>query len=343
MSNAGFEGVLLEGSPFLGDGTTGRNSGVLHAGIYYKNMSLKHRLCIEGNRYWRELADQFSFVINECGKFIVAERIEQEDELDRICENGLLNGVPLVYANSSQLSNLKIFVQVVKAIFSPSSAVIDVPSVVKSISREVQKNGFMISSNTTVERLESRGKGISLFSNRGDFDFDIVINCAGHGGIKIRESLGLDNLSQFPVKGCYLKYNGKLSHPWLIYPLPEKSGHGLGIHNVIYPDGSLGFGPNSQTDCSDGYMVSDDTFASMKKDICSRFKEINSEHLHKDFAGIRPKIMFEGKVFDDFWIKGPRCSNIPGYFEVLGIESPGLTAAPAIGREILNMIRSEVI
>ncbi|SME91735.1 NAD(P)/FAD-dependent oxidoreductase [Pseudobacteriovorax antillogorgiicola] len=339
LCQAGYKPTLLEGSSYLGDASSGRNSGVLHAGIYYPTDSLKHRLCIEGNRRWHELARTMDFQIRNCGKYIVARQTD-DSELHRIYEQACQNEVPgLHLAGSKEIRDLNEFVRCRSAFFSKFSSVIDVPAAIRTLAVAMEQAGGAIYLNQVVRGLRSEGRGVEVVTQDGAVAFDWVINCAGHGAIDLRNSLGLQGLEPQLVKGNYIKTFKELGHPWLIYPTPEKDLMGLGVHNVIGFDKGVRFGPDTELVDRLDYALNKDPIDAMIHDVCERFHGLEPRDLSADFCGIRPKLIFNGEVYQDFWVKGPADLGVDGYIELCGVDSPGLTAAPALSRMVSTLIR----
>lgn len=336
LGQNGYQGAVLEGGPYFGDQSTGRNSGVLHAGLYYPKNSLKHLTCIDGNLLWRHWAQILRIPLNPCGKFVVARDSEERDTLDALYLRAQSNGVASVsWANRKNLEALSHFVKVDQAFFSGNSGVIDVPAAVTALRRQVESLGFLTLVNHIVQAIKPLGNEHVVSLKEGEIKARFVINCAGHGAVSLRRQLGLTELSPVMVKGTYLRLTKKLRHPWLIYPLPGKDGLGLGIHNVLEVDGALKFGPDTEPCENLDYQISQIAIDRIRESVHSFFYGIKPEELQPDLSGIRSRLLYNGEPYHDFWLKGPQDHQIPGYIELCGIDSPGLTAAPALANRVL--------
>jgi L-2-hydroxyglutarate oxidase LhgO len=339
------EFALLEQEHYLGDHTTGRNSGVLHAGIYYPFNSLKHRLCIKGNLAWRELARKLDIPVISCGKYIIATGPDQAAALQELLKHAANNGVPgVVNSSTEQLEILREEVVVDSAIFSPSTAIVDVATAVRQLTIALERKGIPVMRDYQVRSLKSGSNrsGFLVETDREPLSCDQVVNCAGIGAIALRESLGLNELSLRMVKGSYLRYGQKLAVKSLIYPLPAEDGGHLGVHSVFDVEGVVRFGPDSLGVGQLDYKMSDEVKQEMWPSIEKIFHKVRFDQLTPDFSGIRPKISYQGRPYLDFWLTGSgnneAVSTPPGYFEACGIDSPGLTAAPAIARYLVGLI-----
>lgn len=325
--------AIIEGAPFLGDHSSGRNSGVLHAGLYYKTNSLKHLLCLEGIHIWKkDLCPNLGIEFQECGKILFAENLNEEEGLHEIWKNAHENGVKgLKWCDSNTLKNISHFVHAQKAFFSPETGILDVTGAVKKISEAFISIGGMISKNTKVTSLQ-RNDGFLLKTNDFEIQSKIIINAAGLESVEIRKQLRLNDLEAVFVKGNYLSTSQKIHHPHLFYPVPPKDLKGLGVHSTIDLEGRIKFGPNTEDVFVIDYSDSGMALTTMVPEIMKTFKGIDQSRLYWDYSGIRSKIKNSKteKIETDFLIQSP----IPGYIECLGIESPGLTSAPAIARYI---------
>ena len=324
-----WEIAVLESAPFLGDHSTGRNSGVLHAGLYYQTNSNKHLLCMEGIKLWKHnLCPQLGIDFKECGKVLFGSDLE--DIWNKAQQNGVEG---LAWLSENKLKEVNEFVDAKTAFYSPQTGILDVTGAMKKLANAFVNLGGMISSNCQVTDLEKLDK-FKLTTSHFEVSSDIIINAAGFSGPSIREKIGLTGLKSSLVKGNYISTSQKIEHPHLFYPAPPKDLKGLGVHSTLDLDGKVKFGPNTEDVSSVDYSDNQIALKAMLPKIMNTFKGIDESRLYWDYAGIRSKLMNTntGELETDFWLKSP----IPGYIECLGIESPGLTASPAIARKIIQ-------
>lgn len=328
--------VLLEQEKRLGHHTSSRNSGVLHSGIYYQKDSLKHKMCIEGNELWSDLARCLQIPINRCGKYIISSSISENAILEKYYNNAVANGVKGVrLCDFGEISKLSSFVRVSEAFFSPNTGILDVSDALSKLSYKILTlDGVLLLSNR-VNRIEVNGK-YQIFTNSETINAPVLINSAGLESVIVDEMLGVNDFQAYMVKGNYLKLKKPFYNQSLVYPIPEDCLKGLGVHTTFDFQGEVRFGPNTEdVECID-YSMSED-LELMKDEILKKFKGIKRESLAQDFCGIRPKIKKEGEIFSDFFIE--KKENKAGtYIRLHGIESPGLTSAPAIGRHVVGLI-----
>lgn len=331
--------ALIEAAPFLGDHSSGRNSGVLHAGLYYPTNSQKHLLCIEGLELWKkDLCPKLAINYLECGKILFAKNQDELTELEDLWKRAQENGVKgLEWCDSNKMNDVNHFVHAKKGFFSSQTGILDVTGAIRKIAHAFESIGGMIALNCSAKSV-SKSHNFVIETTQFVIESEILINSAGFYGPKIREQLGLTNLTSVLVKGNYLSTSQKISHPHLFYPVPPKDLKGLGVHSTLDMEGRIKFGPNTEDIFEINYKDSGLALTTMKSEIMNTFLGIDESRLYWDYAGIRSKIKNHetGSLETDFWIQSP----IEGYIECLGIESPGLTSAPAIARKVVNQIKS---
>ncbi len=335
--------AVFEKEHFLGEHASGRNSGVLHAGIYYEKGSLKHEMCLQGNKIWYELGKKYNLPIKKCGKYILTTK-EKESELQKLYQKGRDNGVELRWAKDEEVSLLNQHCFVSKAFFVPSTGIIDVSAILTFLRNEIEKcQGLIFLGNKVCKVCEVKNKSGHLFhiqTQNESFTTRYLINTAGLDAVAIRKQLGLTDVEPYWLKGHYLKTSQPVFNQSLIYPAPDNKNNALGVHSSFDFDGITRFGPDVNEVNNIDYSVSSDLDSSMVAAIEQLFKNIDPSLLSIDFAGIRSRIIYNSNEYNDFWIKGTRELGIDGYIELLGIDSPGLTAAPAIADKVAKLIEA---
>jgi L-2-hydroxyglutarate oxidase LhgO len=330
--------VLFEKGPFFGEHSTHRNSGVLHAGLYYPKESLKRKLCIEGLKIWRA---EYSEFVNNCGKYLIASNTSEEVELDSLFNNAINNGVEeLRWCDDKELVTLKEFINVSKAFFSSSTSVLNIGDCLKRLESSLQKEKVFLLKNQGVEEIEFSDSKYHIKTSLENLTSDFVINTAGLGAIDIRKKLGLMDFENEFVKGNYLKLKKSYYNESLLYPVPLPGLKGLGVHTSFGEDGAIRFGPNTEDVNNISYELREDLVETMSLDILKVFKGIAKSDLEVDYCGIRPKIKKDGKLFSDFYISSGIEYGYSRYIECLGIESPGLTSSPAIAKRVSEIVKS---
>lgn len=338
--NSNLQVAVFEQEMYLGEHTTTRNSEVLHAGIYYENNSLKHIHCLAGNGLWRRFVQDFSIPFLDCGKFIVAQS-DEIAHLHNLEKKASENQVPgMREASQAEIDSLKPFIRVDKALYSQSSGVLDISSSLKRLRHEIESlGGMIITHNKAVIKTYSDHLFI-LRVNEDLIQSKFLVNAAGLHAVDFRKALGLTEFTNYYVKGNYLQFSGQYPAKNLIYPIPPKHGLGLGVHLTLDSQGQAKFGPNTFPVEKIQYDVPVETKDQMLKDIQRLFYTVQESQLSLGYSGIRPKVKKDGILMKDFILQTSQNHGINGYIELLGVESPGLTAAPSLAKLVATTILS---
>lgn len=338
--------LLLERNDLLGSETSARNSGVIHAGLYYAQDSLRERLCIKGKNMLYELAKTNPIDLKKCGKWVVAQDAKQEEYLISILAKGKRLGIPLEFVPLNKARELEPAVRANAAILnSPSTGIIDPHSVVNHSESQIQKYGADIALNSAVVGLEYNKEfktytihvkpvGGEVFT----IETENVINSAGHFSTNISNMLlpKERHLKAYFAKGNYFAYQSstpKVSR--LIYPCPSDYAS-LGTHLTIDLGGQIKFGPDIEwVNSADDLEVNPKNLQKAIEAVDQYMIGLDHSALVPDFAGIRPKIVSDGSKFQDFVIREE--DGFPGFVNLLNIESPGLTSSLAIGEYVSNI------
>jgi L-2-hydroxyglutarate oxidase LhgO len=324
--------VLFEKNPFLGDMASGRNSGVLHAGIYYPTNSLKHLHCLAGNKLWDELATELDIYLNRCGKYVFSTKQEENSLLEKIYEQAQKNKVPgISFCQDEQLGEIRKYAKIEKAFFSATTGVLDIAEAVKKLELWLIKNDVHIMKNDEVVSIESKGT-FKVKSHKEELNTTYLYNCAGGFAVAIRKMLGLNDFESDWVKGNYVRLKREYYNKHLLYPVPQPELKGLGVHTVFGRDGIIYFGPDTEDTDEYKHNQSEKTIERMFPTIREQFKSIEKKDLVMAYCGIRSRIKKNGELHPDFHIGKEADHGIPNYTEFLGVESPGLTAAPALAQ-----------
>ncbi len=339
----GHEVVVLDCADAVGTGASSRNSETIHAGLYYTPGSLKARLCVHGRdllyRYCREKGIPY----RRCGKLLVAVSRDQEQQLHEIALRAESNGVADVTLLSSvDAMVLEPEVCCTAALLSPSTGIIDSHAFALALEADVEAAGGHSVYNHTVDHIQSGQNCLRLTINDGESEVltQHVINAAGLNALTLAISAGCYTNRHEPslcmLKGNYFSLQKKSPFHRLIYPLPDENG--LGIHVCFDISGRVRFGPDAEPIREVQYDVSPERAARFYQSVRCYWPGLPDDSLSPAYAGIRAKITVENSVVDDFTIEYPEDHGVGGLTNLLGIDSPGLTAALAIGEHVANRI-----
>lgn len=343
--------LLLDQERSFGQHISSRNSEVIHAGLYYPGDSLKASLCVRGKELLYEHCQQYNVPHRRLGKLIVAGPGET-GELERLEKQGVANGVSdLTILDRRQLAARESAISGAAALLSPSSGIVDAHEYMVSLLHQAEVQGVLFAPRTrvlTVEPEPGRFKMLTCIGDAADQEFyrfscSVLINCTGLDATHLARSIaGMDEalIPQLHLcKGDYFSYRGANPFSHLIYPVPEANAVGLGIHATLDMSGRLRFGPDTQFLDQVEYQV-DPGKAEVFSDAIRRyFPAIKASDLSPDYSGIRPKLAGPGQPPADFLIQQAAEHRIPGLFQLVGIESPGLTASLAIAELVRDLVR----
>ena len=337
--------VIVEQEKSFGRHTSSRNSEVVHSGIYYPQNSLKARLCLEGNEILYDFAQTHNIPYKKTGKIVAATSEEELPSLYDLKENGEKNNVPgLRIIDESECKKLEPQILAVKGLFVPSTGIIDTHKLMQKLESEAEKNDAFVVYDMKVISIRKTDKTyIVEFSDGEIFEANILINSAGLLSEEIAKMVGIDtienNLKIYWCKGEYFKTTKIKDISHLVYPLPDPRGISLGIHLVIDLNGEVRFGPNAYYIDELVYAMTDkykkDFFKAVKKYI-----KIDKENLNMDDCGIRSKLQGPNDNFRDFYIKEESEKGYPNFINLMGIDSPGLTACLSIAEEVKRILKT---
>jgi L-2-hydroxyglutarate oxidase LhgO len=236
---------LLEKEPEFGLHASGRNSGVLHAGIYYSPDSLKAKFCSRGAKAMMAYADQHGIPMQRIGKVIVAATAEDVPTVRKLYDRSLANGIRVELVDEARLREIEPEAKTCEiALYSPDTAIIDSKATLKSIAKEVLSSGVTVIKNSGALRISDRNIQIQS----GAIAFGHLINAAGLHADRVAHAMGTgERYSILPFKGIYRKLRSELASRFrgLIYPAPDLSVPFLGVHTVKTTTGEVMAGPTA--------------------------------------------------------------------------------------------------
>lgn len=239
---------LLEKESQLAYHQTGRNSGVIHSGIYYQPGSLKAKFAREGNRSLVEFCQAHAIPYEQCGKVIVATTPEQLPLLDNLHQRGLANGLKVQKISAEAVQNYEPYVRCLGGIYVPTAGIVDYRQVCCQYAKLIETQGGEIRLNTEVKKIIDNENGKTLITSAGDVQTRFLINCAGLYSDRITQLAGMNPQAKIvPFRGEYyeLKPEKRYLVKNLIYPVPNPDFPFLGVHFTRMIDGSIHAGPNA--------------------------------------------------------------------------------------------------
>ncbi len=363
--------VIVEKEPRLAMHQTGNNSGVIHSGIYYRPGSYKARLCVEGARLLQQFCAAQGIRVDRCGKVIVATSDAELPRLAALHERGTANGVPgLTLIDAARLKELEPHAAALRAIHSPSTAIVDFKQVAAALATELTARGVTIETGAKVVAITRGTDGFELGTSRLAVRARHLINCAGlHADVLAVMAGASPGMKIIPFRGEYYFLKPERRHlvNGLIYPVPDPEFPFLGVHFTRTVHGDVEAGPNAVLAFArEGYRFGTvhpgellgtltypgfwamarrywrtgayEVYRSLSKAAFVRalqrlVPELKSEDVSRGGAGVRAQAVDpNGALVDDF-----RIVESPGAIHVLNTPSPAATASLAIGRHIAGL------
>jgi L-2-hydroxyglutarate oxidase LhgO len=344
---------VLEREPAIGQGASSRNSEVIHAGIYYATGTLKAKVCVKANPMIYNICAENKVPHKRLGKIIVGNGEAEIKQLEGLMKQGKANGVDdLTLIDSDQIHKLEPLVKGDAAVLSPSTGIMDAHGLMDCYLRKArrQSGSDPLVLDTEVKTIKKTPDGYEVQTVSGGEPFSVearvVINAAGLFCDKVAQMVGIDiDEAKYRLhwcKGDYYSMSGKPPATMLVYPPPLKDTLGLGIHTVPDLTGRLKFGPNAYYVDSLDYKV-ESPVEPFWSDIITYLPSVRKENLGPDMAGIRAKLQGPGEKARDFVIEHEEKRGYPGFIDLIGIESPGLTSSPAIAEIVAGIINEILI
>ena len=372
----GLRVVVLEKEAGVAQHQTGHNSGVIHSGVYYKEGSLKARLCVAGAREMVEFCSRHGIPHEVCGKLIVAVNSEEAARLDELLARGVANGlVGLRLLSREEMLEIEPHVGGVRALHVPSTGITDYAMVTAKYAEIAVGCGAEVKTNAGVVGFDRSQSAVVVKTRAGEFSARYVVNCAGLYSDRVARMAGDDpGMILIPFRGEY--YDLAAARQWwvrgLIYPVPDPRYPFLGVHFTRRIHGNVDAGPNAVLAFRrEGYrfrdfdlgetmeVIGDAGFRAMARrhwknglaefrrslrkrefvQSCQRLvPEVRMEDMTPGGSGVRAQaVAADGALVDDFRFVGRE-----RFLHVLNVPSPAATASLPIGREILKMVPREI-
>jgi L-2-hydroxyglutarate oxidase LhgO len=331
LAKEGKEVFLLEKEKALGEHSSTRNSGVIHGGIYYPQRSLKARLCVRGRHLTYEFLQNHNVPHWKCGKIIVALVHAELKALEDLIKRGEGNGVEnLRLIDKTKVQEMEPRVRCLAALHSPETGILDMAAYMRMIDRVLKGLGVAIVKQCKVLSIDDHN---TLMTTRGEMEAEMIINAAGLHSDSIATMCGLEGYEIVPYKGDYYNTTEEVIRG-LIYPVPD-SPHSLGIHLTRTLGEETLIGPSALEvlDKEDYEMKT--PREEFEKGVLAIIPDFNIRRIYPGYSGNRPKLYYQRELQTDFVI----WKQEKGRVHLLGIESPGLTAAPAIAEYVAKIIK----
>jgi len=337
--------AVFEKGPDVSSGTSKANSGVIHSGINSRPGTLKAQFCVQGNTLFSSLANELGFHLRWVGKYVIAKNDKERKELERLQQVGQRNGVNGLEIHEKELiAKKEPNVTCEAGLWVPTAGIVLPYEVTIALAENAAKNGVHFHLLTTVTGIKKRQNFFSIKTPKKEFSAKVVINAAGINCNDIYSMVESSEFTIYPCRGEYLILD-KIYHSLLksmIYPVPDRELGVLGVHITPTIEGNIILGPSAEYI---NKLADTRTTHHTMKLLLKEAQDIIPSLPHKGtiaaYAGVRCKIASpeEGGMADFQIIESP---EYQGMIHLLGIESPGLTAAPALANHVVDLISHDV-
>ena len=336
----GREVIVIERNLYAGAETSSRNSGVIHSGIYYPSLSRKARWCVIGRELLYAYCEQYGVNHRRCGKLVVAQA-DQVPQLQQLQRQANANGVTdLRWLSGRDAQRLEPDLHCTAALLSPSTGIVDAHEYLTSLRANLDTLSATVVFDTELLTARPQQGQIIAAIRSGGTESELacrwLINCAGLGAVGLTARIAgypADRVRQaYFAKGNYFTCTAGQPFRHLVYPMPTSAS--LGLHATLDLSGSMRFGPDVEWIDTLDYNVDETRAARFYTAIRQYWPGLPEGTLQPGYAGIRPKLVGAGQPAADFVVEGPEDHGIAGLINLLGIESPGLTASLAIGEDL---------
>lgn len=327
--------ALLDKEADVSFGTSKANSGIVHAGFHDKPGTLKAKLCVRGNLLYGQWAEELEFPFRRCGILTIAVDEEHTHHIEALYRRGIQNNVPYlqILAGERVLEHEpNLTPDVREAIYAPTGGIVEPYEMIFAIVENAQQNGLALMTNTKVEAIEPIDGGLNVMSTSEEFCARFVVNAAGLYADDISRMTNAEKFEIIPRKGEeYLldKRAGSLVNS-VIFPVPTKKSKGILVIPTV--DGTMMLGPTAvEVEDKDDTATTAEGLQYILEHVRSMVPAIQLKDIITAFAGLRPTLPGE-----DFYIA--RSRKVPALIQVAGIQSPGLTSAPAIAEMVKDIL-----
>ncbi|HJN87907.1 MAG: NAD(P)/FAD-dependent oxidoreductase [Dehalococcoidia bacterium] len=335
--------VLLERESDVARGTSGKNSGVVHTGFNVPTGSVKARLNVSGASVFEEFCAELRVPFHRVGKLVVALTEQEAPELEKLKAIGDANGVPsLEIVDGETVRRMEPNIQGYAALHVPTAAITCPFTLTIALAESAKSMGAEILFLSEVKRISGHAGAFRLTTGQGTVYSKLIVNSAGLYADHVARLAGVRRYKVYPCRGEYLIIDKSRSDliQRMVYPVPPKGGPGLGVHLTPTVDGNILIGPSAAYVRHKGDEATTRTMSrALLREARELLPPLSPRDVVTSYSGIRSKTVSSAEGgFGDFIIE--EAPELPGMMHLVGIESPGLTSAPAIAADVAQWVGS---
>jgi glycerol-3-phosphate dehydrogenase len=345
LSKYKIDTVVFEKGSDVCSGSSKANSGVIHSGINSPVSSLKAHFCVEGSKMFQQLSDSLGFSLKWVGKYIVAKNEDELKELIKLRKVGIDNGVSgLDLKDGEYINKIEPNLECYKALCVPSAGIILPYEFTITVAENAAINDVKFMLETEVIDIKKKNEFFKIQTNKGEFQSKILINASGLNCKKIVSMLEEPDFNVYPCRGEYLVLDKSYSNliKSMVYPVPPKDQGVLGVHITPTIEGNILLGPSAEfINNSEDKRTTKKMMKTLLKEAKDIIPILPEKGVINAYSGIRCKLASPNEGgWADYRIEESK--QVPNLINLLGIESPGLTASPAIAKEVVRMIKNSI-
>ena len=326
--------LILEKNIDVSMGATKANSAIVHGGFAEKHEALKGRLCYKGRVQFKRLDEELNFGFKETGSLVISMEDDKEP-LEKLMANGIKNGLDdLEIIGPDRIRELEpeLTHDVKWALYCKGAGICSPYEMAIAMAENAIKNGVTLKLEHQVTGIEKDGDVFKVSTDKEEFQSKYVVNAAGVYADEISKMVGVNNFEILPRSGEYILFTRGTGDPinTVIFQLPTKYGKGVLVASTYY--GNLLIGPDASDEGGkEDTSTHIERVAKIYQQTKALYGKINSKQFIRSFTGIRAR-----SSTDDFIIEE---TEVKGFINVAGIQSPGLTSSPAIAEMVIGILK----
>lgn len=331
--------LLIDKENDIANGTTKANSAIVHAGYDAEEGTLKARLNVRGNELYEEVCKELHVPFKRIGSLVVAFNKQEMETVQELYERGIKNGVPqmeiLDKESVLKLEN-NLSEEVVGALYAKTAGIVGPWELAIALAENALENGVELLLNSPVTDIKKIADGYCITAGDRKIESKMIINCAGIYSDDINNMVNTESFEILPNRGEYNLFDKSVGNivNTAVFSCPSESGKGVVVMPTVH--GNLLIGPTAEyVDSKTSFDTTIEGLASINKHAQHALKQISFQNVITSFTGLRAKTRTQ-----DFIIEESKESL--GFFNVAGIDSPGLTSAPAIAEYVIELLKRRI-